>query len=50
MDVVFVVVCETVVVRFVDFGVMVLELDSFMVWSWVVGRNGILVEWLAWWM
>ena len=46
--------CEVVRVGLVDFGVMVLELDSSFggcfVWSWVVRRNGLLVEWLVWWM
>ena len=38
----------------VDFGIMVVEWDSpfrgAFVWSWVVWRNGLLIEWLVGWM
>lgn len=43
--------CNVVDIRLVDFGAMVLELNSRLgvafVWSWVVCRNGLLVEWLV---
>ena len=53
VDGVIVVGCEETCVKLVDFGVMVLAVDSsfggVFVWSWVVWRNGLLVEWLLCW-